>query len=42
VASLMHLLEPIMVVLLGGMVLTIVMSIFLPMIKIITTLNVSG
>lgn len=42
VASLMHLLEPIMIICLGGIVLTIVMSIFLPMIKIITTLNVGG
>jgi type IV pilus assembly protein PilC len=42
VASLMHLLEPIMIICLGGIVLTIVMSIFMPMIKIITTLNVAG
>ncbi|MBN2019444.1 MAG: type II secretion system F family protein [Sedimentisphaerales bacterium] len=40
VASLMHLLEPIMILGLGGIVLVIVMSVFLPMVKIITTLNV--
>jgi type IV pilus assembly protein PilC len=40
VQSLMHLLEPIMILGLGGIVLVIVMSVFLPMIKIITTLNV--
>jgi type IV pilus assembly protein PilC len=40
VASLMHLLEPFMIVCLGGIVLVIVLSIFLPMIKIITTLQV--
>jgi type IV pilus assembly protein PilC len=42
VASLMHLLEPIMIVVLGGIVMVIVMSVFLPMIKIITSLNVGG
>lgn len=42
VASLMHLLEPIMIVVLGGIVMVIVMSVFLPMIKIISTLNVGG
>jgi len=42
VASLMHLLEPIMILGLGGIVLTIVLSVFLPMIKIITTLSVGG
>ncbi len=42
VASLMHLLEPVMIVVLGGIVMVIVMSVFLPMIKIITTLNVGG
>jgi type IV pilus assembly protein PilC len=42
VASLMHLLEPIMIVGLGGIVMVIVMSVFLPMIKIISTLNVGG
>jgi type IV pilus assembly protein PilC len=40
VASLMHLLEPIMIVGLGGIVLVIVMSVFAPMVKIITTLDV--
>jgi len=41
VASMMHLLEPIMIVGLGGIVLVIVMSVFAPMVKIITTLDVS-
>jgi type IV pilus assembly protein PilC len=41
VASLMHLLEPILILCLGSIVLTIVLSVFLPMIKIITTLNIS-
>jgi type IV pilus assembly protein PilC len=40
VASLMHLLEPIMIVGLGGIVLVIVMSVFAPMVKIITNLEV--
>jgi type IV pilus assembly protein PilC len=40
VASMMHLIEPIMIVGLGGIVLVIVMSVFAPMIKIITTLDV--
>lgn len=39
VASLMSLLEPIMIVMLGGIVLTIVLSIFLPMIQIIGGLS---
>ena len=39
VASLMSLLEPIMIIALGGVVLCIVLAIFLPMIKIITTLS---
>ena len=39
VASLMSLLEPIIIIVLGGVVLLIVMSIFLPMIKVITTLS---
>jgi len=39
VASLMSMLEPIMVVVLGALVMTIVMSIFLPMIGIITSLS---
>jgi type IV pilus assembly protein PilC len=42
VASLMHLLEPVMIVCLGGIVMTIVLSVFLPMIKIITTLSSGG
>jgi type IV pilus assembly protein PilC len=40
VGSLMSLLEPIMIVVLGLIVMTIVLSIFLPMIKIITSLTV--
>ncbi|MGA2172685.1 MAG: type II secretion system F family protein [Sedimentisphaerales bacterium] len=40
VASLMHLLEPLMIVGLGSMVMVIVMAVFLPMVKIISTLNV--
>ena len=40
VASLMSLLEPIMILLLGAVVMLIVLSIFLPMITIITNLNV--
>lgn len=40
VASLMHLLEPIMILTLGLIVLTIVLSVFLPMIKIISGLQV--
>jgi len=40
VASMMHLLEPIMIIGLGGIVMTIVLSVFLPMIKIITSLSV--
>ncbi len=39
VGSLMHLLEPIIIVVLGSVVMTIVLSIFLPMIQIITTLS---
>lgn len=39
VGSLMHLLEPVIIVVLGVIVLTIVLSIFLPMIQIITTLS---
>ncbi len=39
VGSLMHLLEPVMIVVLGVVVLVIVLSIFLPMIQIITTLS---
>jgi type IV pilus assembly protein PilC len=40
VASLMHLLEPVMILTLGLIVLTIVLSVFLPMIKIISGLQV--
>jgi type IV pilus assembly protein PilC len=40
VASLMSLLEPIMILLLGAVVMVIVLSIFLPMITIITKLSV--
>jgi len=39
VASLMSLLEPIMILVLGGIVMTIVLSIFLPMVQVITSLN---
>jgi type IV pilus assembly protein PilC len=39
VASLMSMLEPIMIIVLGGMVMTIVLAIFAPMIQIITTLS---
>ena len=40
VASLMSLLEPVMILILGAVVMTIVLSIFLPMITIITKLSV--
>ena len=40
VASLMSLLEPIMILVLGGVVMLIVLAIFLPMITIITNLSV--
>lgn len=40
VASLMHLLEPVMVVVLGVIVLVIVLSVFMPMIKIMSGLQV--
>jgi type IV pilus assembly protein PilC len=42
VASLMSMLEPIMIVCLGSMVMTIVLAIFAPMIQIITTLSSSA
>ena len=42
VGSLMHLLEPVMVVLLGSVVMTIVLAVFLPMIQIITTLSAAA
>lgn len=40
VNSLMSLLEPIMILVLGGIVMVIVLSIFLPMIQIVSTLSV--
>jgi type IV pilus assembly protein PilC len=39
VGSLMHLLEPIMIVVLGSVVLLIVLAVFLPMLQIISTLS---
>jgi type IV pilus assembly protein PilC len=42
VASLMHLLEPIMILGLGLIVMTIVLSVFLPMIRIISGLSSQG
>ncbi|HEW79868.1 MAG TPA: type II secretion system F family protein [Phycisphaerales bacterium] len=42
VASLMSLLEPIMILVLGGVVMTIVMAVFLPMIQVITGLSTAG
>jgi len=39
VASLMHLLEPVMILLLGAIVGTIVLAVFLPMVRIITSLS---
>jgi type IV pilus assembly protein PilC len=39
VGSLMHLLEPIMILVLGTIIGTIVLAVFLPMVKIITTLS---
>jgi len=42
VAGLMSMLEPIMIVVLGSMVMTIVLAIFAPMIQIITTLSSSA
>lgn len=41
VASLMSLLEPVMIVVLGGVVMVIVMAIFLPMIQVISGLGAS-
>jgi type IV pilus assembly protein PilC len=41
VASLMALLEPIMILCLGATVMTIVLSVFLPMIQVITSLSAS-
>jgi type IV pilus assembly protein PilC len=42
VASLMSLLEPIMIIVLGIIVATIVLAIFLPMVQVITALSSSG
>jgi type IV pilus assembly protein PilC len=42
VGSLMSMLEPIMIIVLGSMVMIIVLAIFAPMIQIITTLSSSG
>jgi len=39
VASLMSMLEPIIIIILGGMVMMIVLSVFLPMIQVITSLS---
>ncbi len=39
VGSLMHLLEPVIIVVLGSVVMVIVLSVFLPMIQVITTLG---
>jgi type IV pilus assembly protein PilC len=39
VGSLMSLLEPIMIIVLGGTVMLIVMAVFLPMIQVITSLS---
>jgi type IV pilus assembly protein PilC len=39
VGSLMHLLEPVIIVVLGSVVMLIVLSVFLPMIQVITTLG---
>lgn len=42
VASLMSMLEPIMIIVLGGIVMTIVLAVFLPMIQVITSLGQQG
>jgi type IV pilus assembly protein PilC len=39
VSSLMSMLEPIMIIILGGMVMLIVLAVFLPMIQVITSLS---
>ena len=39
VGGLMSLLEPVMIVVLGGVVMVIVMAVFLPMIQVITGLS---
>lgn len=42
VSSLMSMLEPIMIIGLGGIVMVIVVSVFLPMIQVITSLSAAG
>ena len=42
VGGLMSMLEPIMILLLGGMVMIIVLAVFLPMIQVITSLSAAG
>ncbi len=42
VASLMSMLEPIMIIVLGGIVMLIVLAVFLPMIQVITSLSGAG
>lgn len=42
VSSLMSMLEPIMIICLGLIVMTIVLSVFLPMIQVITSLSAAG
>jgi type IV pilus assembly protein PilC len=42
VASLMSLLEPIMILVLGGIVMVIVLAIFLPMMQVISGLSAAG
>ncbi len=42
VGSLMSMLEPIMIIVLGGIVMVIVMAVFLPMIQVITSLSSAG
>jgi type IV pilus assembly protein PilC len=42
VGSLMSMLEPIMMILLGGLVMLIVLAVFLPMIGVITSLSSAG
>jgi type IV pilus assembly protein PilC len=42
VGSLMSMLEPIMILCLGGIVMTIVLAVFLPMIQVITSLSSAG
>jgi type II secretory pathway component PulF len=39
VAGLMSLLEPIMIIVLGGIVMLIVLSVFMPMMQVITSLS---